>query len=384
MADGEEICQLRPASESRHGGWRAASFSPDGQTIATSANDVPVKLWDAESGSERLVLTSGLGSVDALLFTRDGQSLVTGDQSGAVTLWRVPPFEGSRVMDVHGFRLAVSPDGRHLAATDVQRVDIVEIASGRIASSVEAGGVMHLQFSPSGEFLAGLCEDRQVRLWNVASGDEIARRENRTRGDALAVIDDDTVAFSSGDSGITIWNFVDGDTAEIIAEGRGVLCLAVSPDGRRLAAGHGIHPLPDRTPPGKVVVWDLETHRQLATLQGHRSFGVYDVDFSPDGSVLASCGDGVLLWDTATFEQEAAMTAHTAPVWSVSFAPDGRTIATASMDETVRLWDPESGEQRLALYGHSGWIMTAEFSADSNHLFSAGADRKVRWWPGSE
>jgi WD40 repeat protein len=340
-------------------------------------------LWDAESGVECLVLTPDLGSVDVVRFTRDGESVMTGNQSGAVALWRVPPLDGCRVMDVRGFQLALSPDGRYLAATDAQRVNVLEITSGRIASSVEAGGIMRLQFSPSGKFLAGLCSDKQIRLWNAASGDEIARRENKTRGDALAFVDDDNLAFSSGGSGITIWTFADGDTVSLDAGGQAALCLAVSPDGRRLAAGHGIHPLPDQTPPGKVVVWDLETRRQLATLKGHSSFGVYGVDFSPDGKLLASCGDEVLLWDTASFEQQAEMSGHTAPVWCVSFAPDGRTLATASMDETVRLWDPKSGEQRLALYGHSGWITTAKFSPDSKHLFSAGADRTVRWWPGS-
>ena len=384
LADGEEICQLRQADETRLGEWRTARFSPDGQMIAAGGGGDPIKLWDAETGLARLVLTPRLGSVDAMQFTSNGSSLVTGDHAGAVTLWRISPHDGNRVTELSGSRLAVSPNGRFVAATDQLQVAVLETSKGSVISSLKVAGVINLRFSPSSGLLAGLLEGGEIRLWNPASGREVARKKNETRGEALAFIDDDSLAFSSGDSGIAVWDLPDGDMYQLDGGGQAVLCLAVAPDGHQLAAGHGIHPLPDKTPPGKVVVWNLETKRQLATLKGHSSFGVYGVDFSSDGKMLASCGDGLLLWETRNYQQLNAITGHTAPIWSVSFSPDGRTIATASMDTTVRLWDPQSGEQRLSLVGHTGWVTAVGFAPNSRNLYSAGFDRKVRSWPGDE
>ncbi|MGH3707426.1 MAG: WD40 repeat domain-containing protein, partial [Pseudonocardiaceae bacterium] len=72
---------------------------------------------------------------------------------------------------------------------------------------------------------------------------------------------------------------------------------------------------------------------------------VYGVGFAPDGRTLATAsGDQtVRLWDLSTRDRPrplgAPLTGHTGTVWAMAFAPDGRTLATGSADRTVRLWD---------------------------------------------
>ncbi|MDP8962698.1 MAG: hypothetical protein M3O33_01685 [Cyanobacteriota bacterium] len=80
--------------------------------------------------------------------------------------------------------------------------------------------------------------------------------------------------------------------------------------------------------------------RERNRLEGHDS-RVYSVSFSPDGKTLASGSDDntIKLWDVATGKPITTLTGHTSRVNSVSFSPDGKTLASGSFDNTIKLWN---------------------------------------------
>jgi WD40 repeat protein len=107
--------------------------------------------------------------------------------------------------------------------------------------------------------------------------------------------------------------------------------LAVSPDGRLLAAGTWV---------GTIVIWDLESGRQLKELKG-QARGVIGLDFSPDGRILvsASLRGPMWVWEVASGLWLATVPARQVGAERVRFFADGRRLAIGYEDGKVEIRD---------------------------------------------
>jgi WD40 repeat protein len=279
---------------------------------------------------------------------------------GEAHIWNAVTGKHLRGLNMSWQRMALSPDGRHLAwlVADTaphqrSRIRLYDLAAGRQLADFPAstGDGHYLFFSPDSKRL--LTVDRGsgvVRLWDVA-----ARKELRT------------FRATPADGG-GLWR-----TAAWTS--------ALSPDAKVLAVGyHRADPTTALSVPVPVRLWDVATGKELHEVTGHRN-QVDDLAFSPDGRLLASCdGRNTFVWDVATGRREPRLPAGLpGGASSVAFSCDGRMLAPASGGGPIRLWEVATWGQRTTLPGHRDGVLALHFAADGR-LYSGSPDTTVLAW----
>jgi WD40 repeat protein len=378
-ATGQKLLVLRGHTGSINGGWKtrgvnSVAFSPDGRRLATAGDDQTVRVWNAATGQQQLVLLGHTDRVQAVRFSPDGRRLVSGgDQT--IRLWDITCEQESLTLQHRGGGRTVlfSPDGRRLASAGFGSfVPIWDTATGQelLRIHTHTGVVMGLAFSPDGRRLA-LADDQAVRLWDTTTGKEVlALRVPESSINSVGFSPNGRRLATAGDDHkVRVWDTATGqELLSLLGHTDGVTGVTFSPDGSRLATASI-----DLT----VRLWDAGIGNELLTLKGHTGF-VNGVAFSPDGRRLASTGLDmtVRLWDVATGQELLRLSR----IRNVAFSPDSRRLVSAGLDETVRLWDVATGQPVLALSGHQGRILGVAFSPDGRRLASADDEGVLRIW----
>jgi WD40 repeat protein len=268
--------------------------------------------------------------------------------------------------------VALSPDGKTLATgSSDNTVKLWDVASKQELATLKGftASVWRVAFSPDGKTLATGSLDKNVKLWDVGSKRELATLRGSTGHvtDVTFSPDGRTLAVAGFDS-VKLWDVA---SRKELATLKGLAYVsAFSPDGRILVVGGGSH---------VAKLWDVVSKRELATLTGHMD-SVGCVAFSPDGKTLAtgSSDKTVKLWDVGS-KQEVAMLTSSEGVTDVAFSPDGRTIAVAGQNNVI-LWDVASRRELIRLGGHTDFVRAVAFSADGKTLATASDDRTAKLW----
>ena len=382
-------------------------FNPDGGTFAGIGGDSTIRLWDAVTGEHLQTITGHTRSVSSISFSPDGSRLATGsghDKAGdkIIRIWNVRSgclqntFKvplGRWIKDDHktfADAVSYSPDGKTLASASEDgtiRLWDVESEKPRTTTFEDRRGVQTseplreysidgfvLAYSPDGKTLAtssrdDLAKDTTVQLWDAATCKHKATLTTGHRETIWSIaFSSDNRTIAGGDNGtIYLWDTTSEEIKTTLTghSERFVTSVAFSPDGRILASGASTG---GEFVTGEVCLWDVARGECQASLDNGFN-GVHSVIFSPDGSALAvGATKGVTLWDVhkilhqshdntriyptwfdTTGRHKATLKGHTGYVSSVAFSPDGRTLASGSIDGTILLWDitktPQTSKQ---------------------------------------
>ncbi|MEU5973906.1 hypothetical protein [Streptomyces sp. NPDC047315] len=337
-------------------GLVAIAFSADNRSLATMTQEGNIREWETGDLNTH-TLTGHSKPVSALTFSTDGRTLVTAGHDETVRIWGLPA--GRRMATITGVRkvAALSPDGRTLVTAD--RDGTVYLRDARTGASRRtlpgaAPAVNSLAFTSDGSTLAALGDNR-VHLWDV----DRARRLRTLTGpdgaiETMTPHPSGSALATRGSKGtIRIWDVRTGEVLRTFALPRSERHPTFSPDGTTLAtsdsdsAGRG----PDGPPASYIRLRDSETGalRRTLTLNSHVE-RIDSMSFHPDGKTLATGGnDGTArIWDVETGAARRTFS-DVGYVNHVAFSPDRTTLATTSFNGTTRLWSVDLPDETEAI-----------------------------------
>src|SRR4030043_2437082 len=238
-----------------------------------------------------------------------------------------------------------SPDGKLLATVSSDKEIILwEAATGKELMTLRGHSqtIEDIAFSPDGKYLATASDDKTVKLWNALSGQEL-----RTLGGHTDIIwkisfsADGKLLATGGNESAKVWDVNTGQSI-LNLEGQHAP-VAFSPPGMYLATSGD---------DGMTNIWKVETWEEYLSLP----YAANALAFSPDEKRLVTAMTELKIWDVMTGEELVTMGEFTAVVLGIEFSPDGSQLAVGSQDGTVSVWDSQTGKRLFNLAGHSGAI----------------------------
>ena len=240
--------------------------------------------------------------------------------------------------------------------------------------------------SPDGRFYAAGMNEAGIRLWESATGREVISR-GPIPGFVYSIAftsDGRRLAYSGYDEKDHRIHFLDlesqTEVGSLTGHTKGVFCFSLSPDDTLLVSGAG-HPY-EEPPQGELFVWDVARRLPIRKLTEQGSNTTIAVDFSPDGSRVATAhGDGTVhLWSVSTWKILHTFREHRGIVTCLRFSPDGVHLASGGKDGSVRLWDLSERRAKALIRSRGTPVISVAFSADGKLLAYGGLDMSATVW----
>jgi serine/threonine protein kinase/WD40 repeat protein len=218
-------------------------------------------------------------------------------------------------------------------------------------------------YSPNYKLLATASEDGTVAIWDANSHTLVTTLKGHTScvNKVQFAPDGSWIATSSCDQTVKLWDAKTFAEIGSFAHKYPVFGLAISPDGRTIAAGLGNGEIQS---PGKydVVIWDVPARKRRLVLTGHEH-DVRSVAFAPNGTLATASFDGtVRRWNASTGELLNTLL-HPGPLYCVTYSPDGSIMISGSGIGSAIVWDQDKWQPKTIM-GTKAYLQSIAVASD--------------------
>jgi WD40 repeat protein len=351
------------------------AFTPDGRGLISTGDDSAILRWDVQ---RRQLLAPAIrheGSIWRPVVDGTGTRLATVGSRGDVRVWKLPTGEPLAAIGVSASVVALSPNGKQLAAADHDgRLHVLDIETGKpVRPPWEARGVSSISFSPDGRLIAS-GSVRTVRLWRLDSEGPVAVLEGHLSDvNRVTFSADGRQVLSSDGETLVTWNVAPPVTAAARGGfGEGVMSVAFGADERLLVTGNL---------DGTFQRWDAITGSPLGEPVRAHSGDVTSIAFLSDGRrFITGGGRSIGIWDSTSGEALAGGWSEPADVTALALSANNEFVAVGRYDGTVRLHSLVSNQDVAILRGHDEKIVSLSFSPDGKMLVGGGMGGTISRW----
>lgn len=285
-------------------GWiGSVAFSPDGQTVATGDSSCETRLWDSRTGKSLGSLPGHTDCVASVAFSSDGTALVTGSFDQTAKIWDIRSQKVIHTLNGHrGAVMSVvyAPKGDTVATAGIdQSIRLWNAKTGKHVRMLSGhkSWVNSIAFTPNGELLVSGSSDGTVKVWSVASG-QLSKTIVATPAEVRSVAVSPNGKFVAAGiryGVIKVWE-TDGwsEYKKWESPADDVWSVIFSSDSQGLYGAAG-----EWNRPTAVTLWTISDARPIA--QFKHTGEVLSLALSPDGKTLAAGGGdkAVSIWHMA-------------------------------------------------------------------------------------
>lgn len=226
------------------GAVESLSLSTDGKLLAIMLADNSIRLFDLQTGTQRIRLSGGANRFRAVAIDADNRFVVTGGADGTVTVWDGATGARLRVMERHEGAvnaLVITPDGSAAASGGADgKVRLWSLATGQGLGilSGHTGAVLSLAISPDGARIVSGGADGRAVMWSRADGSVIATLGGQSDGVVAVGFDSaGRVVTTDGTGSVRVWAPNSASPARTFRSAQGAAGAQVTADGRYVVLG---------------------------------------------------------------------------------------------------------------------------------------------------